>query len=190
MRDQTRITQDRVEGKQRRSSKSNSPVGSARSSLLCVEGVPVQEVVGASACPPLLPELSPSNDTEVAVCSFFNSFVLPPRHPDTIRGYIECLLPLYNASRDGSLLHQTVAAVSLSVGGGHPQSRGRTLARQIFVNALQLTHQAIEDPEESVKDETLMSVLLLGLYEVRPARPKAAIPNDPRLWKATAPQCH
>ena len=45
--------------------------------------------------------------------------------------------------------------------------KDRVLARSLFGEALQLTHQAINDPEESVKDETLLAVLLLGLYEVR-----------------------
>ena len=32
-----------------------------------------------------------------------------------------------------------------------------------------MVHRAIEDPEESTKDDTLMAVLLLGLYEVSPS---------------------
>lgn len=58
--------------------------------------------------------------------------------------------------------------MSLAIAGGDPRNtRDRNLARAAFGKALQSTNRAIEDPEESVRDETLLSVLLLGLYEVR-----------------------
>ena len=39
-------------------------------------------------------------------------------------------------------------------------------ARQIFSKAIRKTRDAIRSPTESKKDETLMAVLVLGLYEV------------------------
>lgn len=36
----------------------------------------------------------------------------------------------------------------------------------VFGKALRKATSAIQDPEESIKDETLMAILLLGFYEV------------------------
>lgn len=81
-------------------------------------------------------------------------------------GYTDCLVPIYAATTGDSLLHLVLTAVSLAVAGsGNPRSF--RLAQSAFGKALSRTKKAIEDPEESLTDETLMAVLMLGLYEVR-----------------------
>ena len=168
LRDQTQITQKKVEGKHTRHTKYNRPTASPRSSPPHVEDFQTLQLARRSLSPLLLLELSPSTSEDVAVCKFFDSFVFIPRHPDTVRGCMECLPSLYTATLDGSLLHQAVASVSLAIAGAAPRNtRDRMLARTRFGEALQSTNRAIKDQEESVKDETLLAVLLLGLYEVR-----------------------
>lgn len=168
LRDQTQITQNRVEGKQTRHTISNPPTASASNTLPHVERSQTHRLARRSLSPPLLLELSPCTSEDVAVCKFFDSYVFIPRHPDTVRGYMECLPFLYTATLDGSLLHQAVASVSLAIAGAAPRNtRDRMLAQTKFGQALQSTNRAIKDQEESVKDETLLAVLLLGLYEVR-----------------------
>ena len=49
------------------------------------------------------------------------------------------------------------------------------LGRTTFGRALQKTSAAIRDSVESIKDETLMAVLLLGLYEVRCPQSRAQV---------------
>ena len=167
LRDQTRITQNRVEGKQARYAISNPPTAAASNTLPHVESSGTHQLARRSLSPPLLLELSPYNSEDVAVCKFFNSYVFIPRHPDTVRGYMECLPSLYTTTLDGSLLHQAVASVSLAIAGAAPRNtRDRMLAQTRFGQALQSTNRAIKDQEESVKDETLLAVLLLGLFEV------------------------
>lgn len=53
------------------------------------------------------------------------------------------------------------------ISGSSPIRRNdQQLGRSIFGKALQKTRAAIRNPAESMKDETLMAVLLLGLFEV------------------------
>ncbi|KAL8946487.1 MAG: hypothetical protein Q9222_007125 [Ikaeria aurantiellina] len=101
-----------------------------------------------------------------AVDFFFTNYVLIPRHPYSRRGYLECLLPLYQNTREDSLLSLATTATALVIEGGLPSTQHyRQLSRSFFGKALVKTGRAIRDPVESVKDETLMSVLLLSFYE-------------------------
>lgn len=103
-----------------------------------------------------------------AICAFFLDFVLLPRHPDSIEGHLEHLLPLYANTGADSPLSLATSAVALMVSGGSPTRRNdQQLGRTIFGKALRKTSAAIRNPAESKKDETLMAVLLLGLFEVR-----------------------
>lgn len=103
-----------------------------------------------------------------AICAFFLDFVLLPHHPDTIQGHLEHLLPLYANTSVDSPLSLATSSVALMISGGSPSRRNdQQLGRKSFGKALQKTRAAIRNPTESRKDETLMAVLLLGLFEVR-----------------------
>ena len=105
---------------------------------------------------------------EQAINGFFQNFVLIPRHPYSRRGYLDCLLPLYQSTRHDSLLSLATTAMALIIESGSPSTAHyRQLSKSFFGRALVKTGRAIRDPVESVKDETLMSVLLLSFYEVR-----------------------
>ena len=80
-------------------------------------------------------------------------------------GYIDCLLPLYTQAAENSLLHLVIDAVSLAI-AGRSSRRSFHLGQSAFGKALARTKKAIEDPIESLQDETLIAVLFLGLYEV------------------------
>ena len=101
-----------------------------------------------------------------AICSFFLDFVLLPRDPDSVRGHLEHLYPLYQSVSSESPLALATSAVALAISGNSPtRQQDHQLARQIFGRALRKTSTAIRDPIESLKDSTLMAVLLLGLFE-------------------------
>lgn len=103
-----------------------------------------------------------------AICAFFLDFVLLPRHPDSNQGHLEHLLPLYANTSAESPLSLATSSVALMISGGSPTRRNdQQLGRTIFGKALQKTRAAIRNAAESRKDETLMAVLLLGLFEVR-----------------------
>ncbi|KAL9124221.1 MAG: hypothetical protein Q9217_006428 [Psora testacea] len=112
-----------------------------------------------------------------AICAFFLDFVLLPRHPDSVRGHLEHLLPLYQRTSPHSPLSLATSSVALAV-SGNSQSRpwNQQRARTTFGQALKKTSAAIRDPIESFKDETLMAVLLLGLFERITASSSASKP--------------
>ncbi|KAL2052527.1 hypothetical protein ABVK25_007087 [Lepraria finkii] len=101
-----------------------------------------------------------------AICAFFLDFVLHPRHPDSVQGHLEHLLPLYQNTTPDSPLSLATSSVALVLSGSSPTRRSdQQLGRTIFGRALRKTSAAIRNPTESKKDETLMAVLLLGLFE-------------------------
>lgn len=103
-----------------------------------------------------------------AICAFFLDFVLLPRHPDSVQGHLEHLIPLYANTNAESPLSLATSSVALMISGKSPNRRNdQQLGRTIFGKALRKTSAAIRNPAESRKDETLMAVLLLGLFEVR-----------------------
>ncbi|KAL9584742.1 MAG: hypothetical protein Q9212_001932 [Teloschistes hypoglaucus] len=101
-----------------------------------------------------------------AVNAFISNYVSITRHSYSSRGYLDFLLPLYQNTRHDSLLSLATTAVALTVEGGSPRFRHfRDLSHSHFGKALLRASKAIRDPVESIKDDTLMSVLLLSFYE-------------------------
>lgn len=104
---------------------------------------------------------------QLAICQFFTNFVLVPTHPDAQCGFLDCLLPLYTSTRHDSMLSLATSAVALAVAGSEPDRRlSYLLGRAILGDALRKTTAALQDPVQSVQDETLMTVMLMGFYEV------------------------
>lgn len=102
-----------------------------------------------------------------AICAFFLDFVLLPRHPDSVLGHLGHLMPLYEKVAPESPLVLATSSVALVMSGASSARQSdQQLGRSIFGRALRKTSAAIKHPVESKKDETLMAVLLLGLYEV------------------------
>ena len=115
----------------------------------------------------LLFEPNSSTLEDLAVCSFMSNFVLIPRHREAFRGFLDALPTLFNNAPNGSVLPLATSALSLAIAGGRSScSREAILSAKNFGKALVETNKAIRDPVESLKDETLMAVLVLSLYEV------------------------
>ncbi|KAL8895835.1 MAG: hypothetical protein Q9192_003420 [Flavoplaca navasiana] len=113
-----------------------------------------------------LPKSFHDSPEEQAINGFFQTYVLIPRHHHSRRGYLDCLLPLYQNARHDSLLSLATTAMALAIEGGAPsRAHYRKLSQSFFGRALVKTGRAIRDPVESIKDETLMAVLLLSFYE-------------------------
>lgn len=106
---------------------------------------------------------SPEQD---AIYSFFTEFILHTTHPDSQCGIFEHLLPLYTSARHDSVLSLAASAVALVISGGAPHRRPRfQMGRVINGIALKKVALAIQDPIQSVQDQTLMAVLLLGFFD-------------------------
>jgi hypothetical protein len=107
-----------------------------------------------------------------AICFFFRNYVYDNmRWRNTAcRGFVEHLLPLYSQAKVGSALHLATEAVALCLfGAWHAEIRDaeNEAANETFGRALVATQNAIFDPVENTTDETLITVLMLGFYEVR-----------------------
>ena len=114
-----------------------------------------------------LPRMLNGFPEQQAICAFFLDFVLSPRHPDSVRGHLEHLAPMYqNASPESPLALATSSVALAMSGNSNAKPADQQLGKTTFGRALQKTSTAIRDPIQSIKDETLMAVLLLGLYEV------------------------
>lgn len=113
--------------------------------------------------------LDESEDSH-ALCFFVSSYVLHPHDPRTDRGITE-LLPLFFADlKPSTPLSLTLSAVSRSVFAGW-ERRVRNfeipMTQLAYGKALTATRAALSDPIQRLKDETLMAVCLLGMYEVK-----------------------
>ena len=159
MRDQTRSTQEKVERQQQqqqhRWTVSPPPRRSEDEELQ-----PCNQAALAAAYPLTL-ELRPSSPEDLAICKFFSNFVFVPRHHEAIRGFLECLPSLFSRAPSGSVVPLATSAVSLIVIAGDPRRpHERMLSRKRFGTALMMVRKAVEDPIQSIKDETLMAVLV------------------------------
>ena len=105
-----------------------------------------------------------------ALCFFVSTYVLYQRDTQADRGFLELLPFLFNNLRPESPLSLCLAAASsLLFGIRNRRNPGaERYAFSSYTKAVKATGAALQDPVESVADETLMAVCLLGFYEVRP----------------------
>lgn len=105
---------------------------------------------------------------EVALASWFEKFILLYRNQESRRGYLEYLLPMYTSARHDSPLALATSALAMIIFSGPPSHRPiLDMALKVLGDTLALTRKALEDPVESKNDQTLMTILLLSMAEVR-----------------------
>ncbi|MCJ1225946.1 hypothetical protein MMC12_002595 [Toensbergia leucococca] len=113
-----------------------------------------------------------------AMAYFFSRFVLPPSDLDAPKGYMEFLLPLYNEAKVESTLSATTAAIALAAfGNARGQESLLYEARKMYSSAIAKANAAISDPVQARSNQTLMSILLFGLFETI-----ACIPETMSSW--------
>ena len=155
MRNQNQSAKAQVDRRQKISNKSNSPT-------------PESRLVSRSPSPVLLPPLSETEESH-AVAWFISTFALYPRDTQADRGYVELLPVVCGNLRIGTPLSLALIASSRALYSKWERGRrdAETLAFPDYGLALEATRKALQDPKESMSDETLMAVCLLGFYEVR-----------------------
>lgn len=106
---------------------------------------------------------------ELALNRFFLDYVVSSDPLDRGQGFLEFLPNLYaNASKD-SCLRATVSAIALGNFAGRFQvAKAKAEAVESYGIALRDINSAIKDPEKARLDETVLSVYLISLTEVRP----------------------
>jgi hypothetical protein len=122
------------------------------------------------------PEITIPAETQ-AVPFFFKNFVSLPQQADTMRGYLELLVPLYNSARPSSALHLATNAVALAVTGAYP-GRADIMreAMAAYAKALGKLNHDLKDPAVGKSNENVLATLLLSLYEVSRSITSARIP--------------
>lgn len=97
---------------------------------------------------------------------FFSNFVLLPQHGAT-RGFLDYLVPMIKSDSPNSTLGTCLKAVTLASLGNRPHAKPLLMpAVEQYNRALQQVNLALRDPLSQKTDQTLASVLLLGLFEV------------------------
>ena len=105
-----------------------------------------------------------------ALCFFVSTFALYGRDTQADRGFLEFLPLLFNSLRPESPLLLCLTAASNAIFGKWERKNpgAERSAFPSYAKALKATRVALQDPVESMSDETLMAVCLLGFYEVCP----------------------
>ncbi|KAI9732213.1 MAG: hypothetical protein M1834_004310 [Cirrosporium novae-zelandiae] len=138
--------------------------------------------VGKSTSIPTLPtSISISKEFE-AICFLFTRYILVQRDPGTRTGFLEFLPPLYAKSNPSSSLSTTTSALALSIMEAWTSGNGTLhtpvgLANATFGKALSLTRAALNNPETRKTDDTLMTILILGMHERLTARLQSRLPS-------------
>jgi hypothetical protein len=98
---------------------------------------------------------------------FLSNYVLVPQS-ETSRGHWFFILPLLKGELGGTQFSTSFTAVALASFGNRPNAKQLlSKARYEYIKALNLVNKALINPAAQKTDQTLASVLLLGLYEVK-----------------------
>ena len=82
------------------------------------------------------------------------------------KGYLEYLLPVYFDAKPQSPLFAALSATALAVFSSRPGRKTLMYnAQKMYLKAVAMTQKAVADPVEAKSDITIISVLLLGLFE-------------------------
>ncbi|KAL7933073.1 hypothetical protein V8C35DRAFT_59449 [Trichoderma chlorosporum] len=115
--------------------------------------------------------------TDQAVCFFFLNFVLTD--PISGGGHLEYLPDIYDAITRDLALPTVVAAIGMAGIANLRRNRNLLLAANAqYLLAIQLTQAALLDETLRIQDQTLVSILLLALYETI----TCCSPQSLRIW--------
>ena len=102
-----------------------------------------------------------------AIPFFFRNFVTLPQVAESMRGYLELIVPLYNRAQPSSALHLATTAVALATCGNYP-GRQHLLrdAASTYGKAIRKLNEDLKHPFLARSDESVLATLLFSLYEV------------------------
>lgn len=115
------------------------------------------------------PQLAPALPlTERATCHFASNFILIPHKTDNPRGFLCYLIPLMKSEPHDSPVRFAFNACSLALLSNREKADGVNLSNlslEAHTLALARTHAALRNPATANLDSTLVTVLLLTLFE-------------------------
>ncbi|KFY47516.1 hypothetical protein V496_10607 [Pseudogymnoascus sp. VKM F-4515 (FW-2607)] len=110
---------------------------------------------------------------QVASHYFITNFVATSDNGASI-GLTDYIIPLSNASPSNKHLRLALSAASFAAFGNRPGGKALlTKAQEEYSKAISHVNDALRDPVAQKTDETLASVMLLGMYETILSRPVA-----------------
>jgi hypothetical protein len=113
-------------------------------------------------------ELSTSS-AEQATCYFFRNYVLEDK---STSGSFQYLHDIYSNELIGPALADSIEALGMvGLANFWKASDFQFHANRKYNSALRLVSSRLRNEEEARADQTLVAVMLLGLYEVRPYAP-------------------
>lgn len=123
-----------------------------------------EAIVSYAKQPPNFRTLLPSLG-ERASCFFISNYVL--ESSNVSYGFMEYLPPLVG-HQPGNILSTVIECLGLAAMSNLAWSEapGTVVARQKYGEALSMVNKALQTPHLVAEDQTLLSVILLGLYEV------------------------
>jgi hypothetical protein len=136
----------------------------------------ISKVTYRSVSPPETIILSPPtfgmsiSIEEEALCHFIDSFVLMPCRGNS-RSYMDFIIPAMQGEKSLSSpktsLNTAIMAVSMASFGNRRRHKPvLAKAANQYAKALQQINEALLDPELALEDQTLATVIILGLFEV------------------------
>lgn len=109
---------------------------------------------------------------ETVVPLWFNTFLYLPQDPTFRSGFMEILPGMYSRAERGSHLHLSTLAVGFfSLAAWTGQGSLLRASEQYFIRALPKIREALQSGGGSDVNTTLVSIILLSLYEVCPGLP-------------------
>jgi len=114
--------------------------------------------------------LSTSSIEEEALCYFIKNFVLMPCKGNS-RSYMDFVVPamkdVKSLESPPASLPKAVMAVSLALFANRRRVKPLLAkAAKQYAKALQQINEALRHPERALEDETLATIIILGLFEV------------------------
>jgi hypothetical protein len=99
---------------------------------------------------------------EQATCFFFQNYIL-----DDFIGYYSYVPSVYSALPAGCALAEAINSLGMAgIANSKKDTRLMINANFKYTSALQTINAALRDPCEAKTDQTLVAVMLLGLFEV------------------------
>ena len=103
-----------------------------------------------------------------ASCFFFSRYILNNADSTLRRGYLNFLPDICAKEPTGSALSNIVTSLGLACLSNQRKDPGTmTVAVSKYTEALRLINAALMDPTQAKSDQTLISVMLLSLFEAR-----------------------
>ncbi|KAF1967544.1 hypothetical protein BU23DRAFT_289641 [Bimuria novae-zelandiae CBS 107.79] len=101
-----------------------------------------------------------------AIPFFFRNFITLPQEAESMRGYLELMVPMYNRAQPSSALHLATTAVALATCGNYPGKQHLLRdAAATYGKAIRKLNEDLKHPHLARSDESVLATLLFSLYE-------------------------